>query len=158
MGSIPGPATLSFHTFFFMSKRPLLFYPWKYDVLNIKQMFAMPERGDKSIFRQNKYQDPVRFEPPTFRLPIRRVTDWATGAWSNPREKLAMWFGMVNNWASLLRSKRQTFPFLSEDNVIWWFYVDFSFSFFLVGFSRRAVRKPIIFNADIMKLHHFISV
>ena len=118
MGSIPGPATHSFHSSFFRSKRPLLFDPSKYDDLNMKQMFAMPERGDTSIFLQNKYQDPVRFEPLTYRLPIRRLTDWATGAWSKPREKVAMWFGMVNYWASLLRSKRQTFPFLSKDNVI----------------------------------------
>ena len=57
-------------------------------------------------------------EPLTLGSPIRRLTNWATEAQSDPREKFAKTFGMENYWASLLRSTRQTFPLLSEENVI----------------------------------------
>ena len=60
----------------------------------------------------------ARFEPPTYRLPIRRVTDWATEAGRNPQQKTCVVIWIVIDWASLSRSERQTFPFLCKDNII----------------------------------------
>ena len=72
----------------------------------------------KWILGEKSLVDLARFEPPTLRIRIWRLTDWATEAWRNPRKKCGSSFGLANYWVSLLRSKRQTFPFLSQDNII----------------------------------------